>query len=76
MITFSVPAGVSTLVFQGEHSVLMDDYVQYLDNVWNLDKDPPTLWAANSPFNKYQLSSFDPGTKYQITAKEAFDIIT
>jgi len=73
-MTFHIEQGITQSVFQGTSAVMLVDYADYLEDVFDMSVDPPGCWVLGSPFNDFD--AVNSGTLYQWHAPQAFDIIT
>ena len=76
-MVFHVPAGKTESIFEGNNSVEISQYDQYIDYILDLDTTPNGQYVSNippSPFNT--ITQFVPGTRYIWKINQAFDIIT
>jgi hypothetical protein len=73
-MVFHVPEGRTEAIFEGNNSVEISQYDQYIDYIFNLQTTPRGQYVPGSPFNS--ITEFVPGTLYQWNILQAFDIIT
>ena len=76
MATFHIPAGGYRAVFQGNASVPIADYYEFIHMVMDFSVIPERVFTIGSPFNTDDFTHFVPGIEYFWRAKEPFDIIT
>jgi hypothetical protein len=73
-MVFHVPQGRSQTVFEGNSSVAISQFDQYINYILDITTEPIGNYAPDSPFNT--ISEFVPGTLYVWETYQAFDITT